>query len=278
MTTMDDPTFRSQEFAENARQQGQQAYNQSLTAAANSATETVRYLNDLGMRKQELAMRQQAFEMERAINQRKLQEMMSVDLVRKSRLEAEMMEEQVKAQQAQTAHLQQQTEMSKKTMNLLTPEEMRASAMDKHNAEIAKELEAGTMEMVNGIPQRVTDQARLEASLEKAAERKKRALVDQSSRDVGALSHLIDLRMQQLDQAKTKVNSDKSLTPDQKKQLLDQIEEERAGLSERTAGTIEQYGGHVSGKLGQQSDDLERMKQGILKGLESYKARKETPR
>lgn len=122
MTSMDDPLFRTQDWAAQQRWMGQQAESSALANIGSEAGNTVRYLQDLQMRQHELDLRTQQWQVERQIQMQKLAEMQAIDQADGGRLQVNMLHEQVRQLKVHNDMAEHALEQSKQNVMTSTEE------------------------------------------------------------------------------------------------------------------------------------------------------------
>jgi hypothetical protein len=115
--------FATQRWAADQRMIGTQAQVGAMQSIGNTAQDTVRYLQELSMRKQELDYKAQAFQVEQAMNMEKLRQMQAIDMTTQSRLQIEGMKAQNKLMEAQAKGANDEVEQRARGYAALSPSE-----------------------------------------------------------------------------------------------------------------------------------------------------------
>lgn len=201
MTSMD-PSFQSREMIYGLRQRGAEQIGQAYANTGAIANDAARFIQDLAIKQAESGAKIQAWEMERQVNLRKLQEMQMVDVTEQSRLQTELLRSQVDATKFDLQRKQQ-------AASAMSPEEERwlgqeaayqktfGSEMDMARSGIIRDPKTGRRRV--GTEQEVDTALSRQMEIEAALGLAKRPLASHLGRDLGALTNSYKAELEQLD-------------------------------------------------------------------------------
>ena len=127
MSAADGNLFATQQHVADQRMRGVEMQTRGMERLGDTAMDTVRYIQQLQMRKQELDFRTQSFQVEQAVEMEKLRQMQAIDMTTQSRLQLDAMRAQNKLLEAQAKQAGLQADQQERGYQNLSPSE-KASA------------------------------------------------------------------------------------------------------------------------------------------------------